>query len=290
LKFIKRRAECSPFLFSILLLLPGFISDLTKRMFAQISILFKENSKVSLGSLASTFVLIFTFLINTKGILDLALNNSKTFIYIIVLAVFLFIVILSAFFIFNKFASKKQTLNSVIPPSEEKAIGTISVEKKKKRLFIALLISSCIMVLLGIFFIVGIRQMRYAEMHYIALSGEMSPEECTKFKEDITIANETNFVGLEANQVKIIERTPEIHQCILKPAYFLESSCADKYNELSSYTALNKIPGIDVHIAPASSVTSIPNRIDYFSGGNETLRRILTKLNAIYAKFEKLIL
>jgi hypothetical protein len=258
-------------------------------MFAQISILFRENSKISVGSLASMFVLIFTFLINTKGILDLALNNSQTFINIIALAVFVFIGVLSAFFIYTKFASKKETLNPASYAPKKNAEGTSLVDKKKKRLFIALLISSCIMVLLGIFLIVGIRQIRYAEMHYIALTGEMTPEECAKFKEDIINANETNFVGFQASQVKIIERTPEIHQCILKPAYFLKSSCTNKYSELSSYKALSEISGIDVHIAPASRVTSIPNRIDYFSGGSETLKRILTKLNALYDKCANLI-
>jgi hypothetical protein len=259
-------------------------------MFAQISILFKENSKISVGSLASMFALIFTFLLNTKGILDLALNNSNTFVNIIVLTIVLFIGVLCAFFVSARFSSKKEKLSEQkIVTEVESTSTTASVNKKKKRLFIALLISSCIMVLVSVFLIVGIRQMRYAELHYIALTDELSPNECEIFKAEIQKKSQKEYIGFDASQVKIIERTPEIHQCILKPAYFLESSCTEKFNQLSSYAALSGISNISLHIAPPSSATSIPNRIDYFSGGNGTLKRILTKLNAFYDKFANLI-
>lgn len=287
--FLKRRAECSPFLFSILLFLRDASSDLANTMFAQISILFKENSKLSVGSLMSMFALIFTFLLNTKGILDLALNNSNTFVNIIVLTVVLFIGVLCTFFVYTNFSLKKEKLSEQKIVSEEESTKTASVKKKKKRLFIALLISSCIMVLVSVFLIVGIRQMRYAELHYIALTDELNPEECRKFKADIEKMIQTDDIGFDANQVKIIERTPEVHQCILKPAYFLGSSCSEKFDQLSSYPALREISNISLHIAPPSSATSIPNRIDYFSGGNETLKRILTKLNALYDKCANLI-
>lgn len=259
-------------------------------MFAQISILFKENSKLSVGSLVTMFALIFNFLLNTKGTLDLALNNSHTFVNIIALTAVVFIGVLCTFFVYARFSSKKEKSSEQKIVTEEESTSTMaSVSKKKKWLFIALLISSCIMVLVSVFLIVGIRQMRSAELHYIALTDELSPKECDSFKAEIERKSQNEYIGFDASQVKIIERTPEIHQCILKPAYFLESSCAEKFNQLSSYTALSGISNISLHIAPPSRATSIPNRIDYFSGGNETLKRILTKLNALYDKFANLI-
>jgi hypothetical protein len=259
-------------------------------MFAQISILFKENSKLSVGSLVTMFALIFNFLLNTKGTLDLALNNSHTFVNIIALTAVVFIGVLCTFFVYARFSSKKEkSSEQKIVTEEESTSTTASVSKKKKWLFIALLISSCIMVLVSVFLIVGIRQMRSAELHYIALTDELSPKECESFKAKIERKSQNEYIGFDASQVKIIKRTPEIHQCILKPAYFLESSCAEKFNQLSSYTALTGILNISLHIAPPSRATSIPNRIDYFSGGNETLKRILTKLNALYDKFANLI-
>jgi hypothetical protein len=259
-------------------------------MFAQISILFKENSKLSVGSLVTMFALIFNFLLNTKGTLDLALNNSHTFVNIIALTAVVFIGVLCTFFVYDRFSSKKEkSSEQKIVTEEESTSTTASVSKKKKWLFIALLISSCIMVLVSVFLIVGIRQMRSAELHYIALTDELSPKECESFKAKIERKSQNEYIGFDASQVKIIKRTPEIHQCILKPAYFLESSCAEKFNQLSSYTALTGMLNISLHIAPPSRATSIPNRIDYFSGGNETLKRILTKLNALYDKFANLI-
>jgi hypothetical protein len=259
-------------------------------MFAQMSMLFKENSKLSVGSLVTMFALIFNFLLNTKGTLDLALNNSHTFVNIIALTAVVFIGVLCTFFVYARFSTKKEkSSEQKIVTEEESTSTTASVSKKKKWLFIALLISSCIMVLVSVFLIVGIRQMRSAELHYIALTDELSPKECESFKAKIERKSQNEYIGFDASQVKIIKRTPEIHQCILKPAYFLESSCAEKFNQLSSYTALTGILNISLHIAPPSRATSIPNRIDYFSGGNETLKRILTKLNALYDKFANLI-
>jgi H+/gluconate symporter-like permease len=164
-------------------------------MFAQISILFKENSKLSVGSLVTMFALIFNFLLNTKGTLDLALNNSHTFVNIIALTAVVFIGVLCTFFVYARFSSKKEkSSEQKIVTEEESTSTTASVSKKKKWLFIALLISSCIMVLVSVFLIVGIRQMRHAELHYIALTDELNPEECRKFKADIEKMSQTDAI------------------------------------------------------------------------------------------------